>query len=75
MKSLGITAFKARALRILSQVAKDKEKVIVTKRGKPVVEVISYSTDKPAAVKLAEALMFEKEIVSPLNEDAWDTCK
>jgi prevent-host-death family protein len=75
MKTLGITDFKAHALRILSQVAKDKEPVLVTKRGKPVVEVIPYSASKPAPGKLAEALVFEKDIVSPLGEDGWDACK
>ncbi len=75
MKILAITDFKAHALRILGEVAKTKEHVVVTKRGKPLVEVIPFSTCKPAPGKLSEALMFEKDIVSPLGEDMWDACK
>jgi len=30
---------------------------------------------KPASGKLSEALVFEKDIVSPLGEDVWDACK
>ena len=75
MKILAITDFKAHALRILGEVAKTKEHVVVTKRGKPLVEVIPFLTSKPAPGKLSEALVFEKDIVSPLGEDMWDACK
>lgn len=75
MKTLAITDFKAHALQILGQIAKTKESVVVTRRGKPLVEVIPYSTNKPAPGKLSEALVFEKDIVSPLGEDMWDACK
>lgn len=75
MKTLAITDFKAHALQILGQVAKTKEPVVVTKRGKPLAEVVPFSASKPAPGKLAEALVFEEDIVSPLGEDIWDACK
>ena len=75
MKTLAITDFKARALQVLGQVAKTREPVVVTKRGKPLAEVVPYSTSKPAPGKLSEALVFEKDIVSPLGEDMWDASK
>ncbi len=75
MKTLAITDFKAHALQILGQVAKTKESVVVTKRGKPLAEVVPFSTSKPAPGKLSEALVFEKDIVSPLGEHIWDACK
>lgn len=75
MKTLAITDFKAHALQILGQVAKTKEPVIVTKRGKPLAEVVPFLTKQPAPGKLSEALVFEKDIVSPLGEDMWDACK
>ncbi len=75
MKTLAITDFKAHALQILGRIAKTKESVVITKRGKPIVEVIPFSTSKPAPGKLSEALVFEKDIVSPLGEDMWDACK
>ncbi|RKX64563.1 MAG: type II toxin-antitoxin system Phd/YefM family antitoxin [Tenericutes bacterium] len=75
MKTLAITDFKAHALQILGRIAKTKESVVITKRGKPIVEVIPFSTSKPAPGKLSEALVFEKDIVCPLGEDMWDACK
>ena len=75
MKTLAITDFKAHALQVLGQVAKTKESVVVTKRGKPLAEVVPFSTSKPGPGKLSEALVFEKDIVSPIGEDVWDVCK
>ena len=75
MKTLAITDFKAHALQVLGRVAKTREHVVVTKRGKPLAEVVPFSTSKPAPGKLSEALVFEKDIVSPLGEDMWDAAK
>ena len=75
MKTLAITDFKAHALRVLGQVARTKEPVVVTKRGRPLAKVVPFSTSEPAAGRLSEALVFEKDIVSPLGEDVWDACK
>jgi len=75
MRTLTITDFKAHALQVLGQVAETKETVIVTKRGKPLAEVIPFSPPSARPGKLANALVFEKEIVSPLGESMWDSCK
>ena len=75
MKTMGITDFKSHALKVLGDVAAHKEKVVVTKRGKPIVEVVPYSETNPAPGHLAQTLVFEKDIVSPLGEDLWDACK
>ena len=77
MKMMAISKFKAHALKILDEVAESQEKVVITKRGKPLAEVIPYQrvegNSKPG--KLADALVFEKDIVSPLGEKIWDACK
>lgn len=75
MKTLGITDFKTHALKIIGQVAETREPVVVTKRGKPLAEVIPFSTRAPAPGKLSEALVFEKDIVSPLGEDMWNASR
>jgi prevent-host-death family protein len=75
MKTLTVTDFKAHALRVLAQVAKTRESIVITKRGKPLAEVIPYSTAEPSPGRLSEALVFEKDIVSPLGEEMWDACK
>ena len=75
MKILAITEFKAHALQILANVAETKEPVVVTKRGKALAEVVPFSASKPAPGKLSEALVFEKDILSPLGDEMWDACK
>ena len=75
MKTISITDFKAQALQILAQVAKTKESIVVTKRGVPLTKVIPFTNTKPTAGKLSKALVFEKDILSPLGEDLWDACK
>lgn len=77
MQIMGISEFKAHALNVLDQVAKTKDTVIVTKRGKPLAQIVPYQADqgdhRPG--KLADTLVFEKDIVSPLGEEMWDVCK
>ncbi len=75
MKTLAITDFKAHALQVLGQVAETRESVVVTKRGTPLAEVIPYSPAEPRPGKLADALLFEEDIVAPLGEGLWDACK
>jgi prevent-host-death family protein len=75
MKTFAISDFKAHALQILGQVAETKEHVVITKRGKPLAEVVPFSTRKPSPGKLSEALLYEEDIVSPLGEEIWDACK
>jgi len=77
VETMGISQFKAHALKVLGQIAKSQVGIIVTKRGKPLARVIPYrSSDvNPKPGKLAEYLVFEKDILSPLGEDMWDSCK
>ena len=77
MQTMGISRFKSHALKILDQVAKTQEVIVITKRGKPLAQLIPYRNlilnHKPG--KLADALVFENDVVSPLDEEMWDTCK
>ena len=75
MRTLAITDFKAHALQVLGQVAETRERVIVTRRGKPLAEVIPFSPEAARPGTLADALVFEKDIVTPLGEEMWDACK
>jgi prevent-host-death family protein len=75
MKTMNITEFKAHALKVLSQIEKSKEPVLVTRRGKPVAEVFPYTEDKPEAGKLSETLVFENDIVSPLGGEMWNATR
>ena len=77
MKTMAISEFKAHALDVLGQVAKSKQSVVVTKRGKPIVEVVPFRgvDDAPVPGKLAETLVFEKDIISPIGEAEWNAAR
>ncbi|MCD4727405.1 MAG: type II toxin-antitoxin system Phd/YefM family antitoxin [Pirellulales bacterium] len=77
MKTMAISEFKAHCLQVFSNIARTKEPVIVTKRGKPLVEVIPFRNNDqtPEPGKLSHTLVFEDDIVSPLGESIWSACK
>ena len=77
MKMMAISEFKANALKVLDEVARTQETVIITKRGKPIAQVAPHrkSEAKPAAGRLSDAFIFEKDIVTPLGEELWGACR
>ena len=77
MKTMSISDFKAHALRSIDSVYTSREKILITKRGKPVAEVIPYEdpSEKPAPGKLAGALVDEKDIITPLGPEMWESCR
>jgi prevent-host-death family protein len=74
MKTMAISEFKTHALKVLNEIAKTKETIIITKRGKPLAQVIPHcqSEIKPISGKLADAFVFENDIITPLGEDLWE---
>ena len=77
MKTMAISEFKAHALRVLNEVAKSQETIVITKRGKPLAQFVPYrkSITKPTPGKLADAFVFEKDIITPLGERLWEACQ
>ncbi len=73
MKTMAISEFKAHCLQVFDRVARTKEPVVVTKRGKPLVEVVPFrhNDESPVPGKLSATLVFEKDIVSPLGKSIW----
>jgi prevent-host-death family protein len=70
------TEFKARALELLRQVEKSGTPLIVTDRGKPVVEVRSLRADKrdPLDVLRGSVLFYDRPF-DPVDEDDWEVLK
>ncbi len=77
MKTMAVSTFKAHALQAVVQVAESKEGIIITKRGKPLVQVIPYQPASTTATpgKLADVMVFEKDIVSPLGPESWEASR
>ena len=77
MQKIAISEFKAHALKVLAKVAESKEPVIITKRGRPLVQVTPIvNTDRQNVPgKLSKLLVFENDIVTPLGEAVWNACQ
>ena len=77
MTSMAISAFKAHALQAVGKVASSRVGLVITKRGKPVAQVVPYQapTATLAPGKLSAALVFEKDIVSPLGAELWESAR
>ena len=77
MKTMGVSEFKTHALKILDQVSKTEEVIVITKRGKPLATITPYRSKKGGMQpgKLADTLVFEKDIISPLGENLWEACR
>jgi len=77
MKAMAVSAFKSHALQVVDRVAKTRESLVVTKRGKALVRVVPYqlASSAPVPGKLAEALVFERDIVSPLGATLWEASR
>ncbi len=71
---MAISVFKARALQVINSVAREHASVIITKRGKPLAQVVPFHTSdrKSKPGRLASTLIYEKDIVSPLGESMWE---
>ena len=76
MKTMAISQFKTHALKIIAQLAKDHEAIIITKRGRPVARLLPYEDDEQSAEpgQLADTLVFEEDIITPLGEEIWEAC-
>jgi len=74
VKTMAVSVFKAHALQAVDRVAKLRECIVITKRGKPIVQVVPYEPASRVTEpgKLSRALVFEKDIVSPLDPGMWE---
>jgi prevent-host-death family protein len=74
---MAISVFKAHALQVVGKVARSKESLVITKRGMPLVQVIPYQpmVSKLEPGRLSAALVFEKDIVTPIGEGVWEAAR
>lgn len=74
METLSVSKFKATCLAVLEDVRKQKKKVVVTKRGKPIAEIMPVNHQKED-ISLKDAVLFMGDIVSPVAADEWEVLK
>ena len=74
METLSVSKFKATCLSVFEEVKTKKKKVLITKRGVPIAEVVPVDTQEKG-VFLKAAMTFIGDIVSPVAEDEWEVQK
>jgi prevent-host-death family protein len=74
MTTMAISVFKAHALEAIGRVSSSKERIVITKRGVPVAQVIPYQSLAANLIpgRLAESLVYEKDLITPLGEELWE---
>lgn len=78
MKEVAISEFKAKCLALLDQVQKTKEPIRITRRGKPIAEVVApsqvRSTGWIGSMKGKSKIL--GDIISPASdEDDWEVLR
>lgn len=74
MESMTITKFKATCLSILDDVQKQKKRVVITRRGKPIAEVVPYLKAE-RKISLKDTVTYIGDIVSPVAEEDWEVLR
>jgi prevent-host-death family protein len=65
-RTINASAFKARCLAILDEVAETGEELVVTKRGKPVARVVPVE-EVPSLRGSVTFLVSDDELIAPLD--------
>jgi prevent-host-death family protein len=74
MTTMAISVFKAHALEAIGRVSRSKERIVITKRGVPVAQVMPYQSlaTNVTPGRLADSLVYEKDLITPLGEELWE---
>lgn len=71
---IGAGEFKAKCLQLLDDVAETKASLVITKRGKPVAQLVPIPAEVDLYGALAGSVLAEGDIISPLEND-WAACE
>ena len=74
MESLSVSEFKSKCLSVLQDVDKQKKRVVITKRGRAIAEVIPYDPGEKET-PLKDTVIFIGDIISPVAEEDWEVSR
>jgi len=63
--------FKAKCLKLLDDVAATGEVLTITKRGRPVAQLVSMPAQRPLFGALKGSVLWQRDIVTPVGEE-WE---
>jgi prevent-host-death family protein len=74
-KRVPATEFKAHCLALLEEVRETRQALLVTRHGRPVVEICPYVPKDPQhANPLRGSIIFQGDLISPI-EGTWDSAQ
>lgn len=66
--------FKAKCLKLLDEVAEKRETLVITKRGKPVAQLIPAPAEEDFVGSMRGSVVWEGDIISPIDVE-WEAMK
>ena len=76
MQTVQASEFKAKCLALMDKIAASVEKLVVTKKGKPIVEMKPYSGKRVnSPFGLHPDLEIHGDLLAPLEENLWEVLK
>lgn len=66
--------FKAKCLKLIDEVAEKRQSLVITKRGKPVAEVIPIRSQSDFVGSMRGSVLWEGDIISPIDVE-WEAMK
>lgn len=72
MESIPVSQLKAKCLRIIEDVHRQKKRIVITKRGVPIAEIRALDANESEAIPLRDTLVFMGDIISPVAEEDWE---
>jgi prevent-host-death family protein len=74
-KAIKASEFKAKCLALLDEVAASGDRLVITKNGKPVADLVPHRATKPNAFGLFKGQMeITGDIISPIDVE-WEAMK
>jgi prevent-host-death family protein len=74
-KTVPATQFKTHCLALLEEVRETRQPLLVTRHGKPVVEISPYVPKNAARVNpLKGTIVFQDDLISP-SKEKWDSAR
>jgi prevent-host-death family protein len=66
--------FKAKCLKLLDQVAKERKTLVITKHGKPVAQLSPIPAQNQLFGSMRGSVLWEGDIISPIDVE-WEAMK
>jgi prevent-host-death family protein len=66
--------FKAKCLKLLDEVAKKRQPLLITKHGKPVAQLVPVPAEKNIVGSMKGSVLWMGDIISPTDVE-WDAMK